>query len=353
MKQGVPVTPDRFSADPPKWVEEVAGSIPIAGAAQRYGISQANDGFVRGGINQALGVIGDKLPNGVKGTDAMKYLHGAFDATYDKARQGMHFEVDNQFSNEIGDVLNRAKSSPVLSADHVARLDKVRTSLGEQLAATGGQLGGNDLKKVGSDLQRHAVKLGAGNNSASDQELGHFIGDMADALDAGARRSPKTSPDAAALMDRADRGYAYLVRLENAAKQRGGEAGTFSANQLDRAVQRGDKTARNHAYSSGDALFQKYANAGLAVLPNKVPNSGTAERAGFIGLLGGGASFAPGVAAFGALGALPYAPIVSDAVRAALVNRNPAMLKAGMGVRKLAAPAGSALGLLAAGNSGR
>ena len=343
----VPLTPGQIAGGAGKWAEEVQSSIPVAGLAQKAGQARALEGFNRGGINKALAYLGDKLPMGVKGTDAMQHMQGAFNAAYDKARAGMHFEIDNEFANAIGNTVAEAKASPVMTADALGRLQKVQADIGQRLAKTGGALNGDALKKIISDYKANAVKLGAGNNSATDQALGGYIGDIVDHIDEAARRNPNTDPAAVRLMDKADEGYAYAVRLEEAARMRGGESGSFTATQLDRAVQKSDKTARNRAYLRGDALFQNYAKAGQAVLPNRVPNSGTPERAAYMAMLGGGFHFAPGLAAAGLLGAIPYAPGAEAVARSAMTRRPAGVIKAGLLASKLAAPAGSGAGLLA------
>jgi len=59
-------------------------------------------------------------------------------------------------------------------------------------------------------------------------------------------------------------------------------------------VRAGDQTTRRRGYAAGNALGQDLADAGRAVLPSKIPDSGTAGR-GFIGLaLGGGSALAGG-----------------------------------------------------------
>jgi hypothetical protein len=103
-----------------------------------------------------------------------------------------------------------------------------------------------------------------------------------------------------------DRGYAKLVRLEDASKRAGGEAATFTPDQYNSAVKSGDSSVRNRNYLSGDALNSEIAASGLH-LRDMVSNSGTVDRYAPLALAGGIGWAEPkallGIAGYGALNA--------------------------------------------------
>jgi hypothetical protein len=188
-----------------------------------------------------------------------------------------------------------------------------------------GYLSGKAYKEAQSALGKRIRALR--NSPSADQELAGALEDFSAIMDATARRSSR--PEAVALLDAADRGYAKLVRVQAAANS-AGEAGRFTPSQFANAVrnQAGGKAARSQAYLRGDALMQEYADAGLR-LNDKLPNSGTADR----GLVAGAATGVAGtinptlLAVPGAL-SVPYLPGVRTATNALLAPRSGATIKA-------------------------
>jgi hypothetical protein len=79
---------------------------------------------------------------------------------------------------------------------------------------------------------------------------------------------------------------------------------------LHRAVKAGDRTKDNRAFSEGEALFQDLTSAGKSVMPNKIPDSGTAGRMfsnmfslqGATSTLGGAAASIPALALYSKTG---------------------------------------------------
>jgi len=332
--EGVDIMPGQAIGQTGKRLEEKAMSMPLLGDAIRARSGKQLEQFNRAGINRALSPLGAKLPKGVSGQDAMRFMQGHFDDAYDAARSGMVFQADNAFNANVDNLLASAAENPLLKQEQVQALNGVIGNLRTRGLANGEPMTGDVFKKTVSQLKAQASKAMGGNNPADMQELGKYLSELVDHIDEAARANPATNPAAAALMDKADEGYAMAVRLENAARQRGGETGMFTANQLDSAVQKADKTARNRAYLRGDALMQDLATAGKQVLAPKVPNSGTADRllvnAGTMGPLG---MFSPAsLAAYGSI--LPaYIP--------GLLTKRPGWsIGAGKAASKLAAPLG-------------
>jgi hypothetical protein len=175
---------------------------------------------------------------------------------------------------------------------------------------------GEAYKMAVSDLKKRIAQNRKG-LMADDHALADVLEGVQGALDAAARRH--SNPDAVALLDAADAGYAKLVRIEEAAQRKGGDAGTFSPSGFDSSVQKTSGGVRSKAYLRGDALMQDYAAAGRS-LEDKLPNSGTADR----GLTVAGLSLAGMFAPVGAA----YAPGVRKIVSGAMAPTNNGTAKA-------------------------
>lgn len=344
--EGVDIMPGQAIGPGMKALEEKAMSAPLVGDAIRRRALQQQGQLNRAGINRALRPLGVTLPAGKSGADAMGFMQKSFDDAYDAARSGMVFQADANFTSNVDDLLARAQNSPLLSQDHVNRLARVVDDLRKRRISPDGAMSGDVYKKTLSSLKADAAKLMAGNNSADNQALGGYMRELVDHIDEAARSNPMSDPAAVALMDKADEGYAMAVRIEDAARRRGGEPGTFTANQLDAAVQKADKSARSRAYLRGDALMQDLSSAARNVMAPSVPDSGTAGRMLLNGaVLGGGAYISPASLAAAGLASAPYL------VPGLLTRRPDIALRAGQGARKIAAPAGAfGAGFLAGGN---
>lgn len=340
MDEGVALTPGQRLGGVAKRVEDTLSSVPVLGAGINSARSRGLTQFNRAAVNRALKPLGKTAPLDVKGADLMRFGQQAFDEAYTKARAGMVLQADDALGEGIAALRGKAATGE-LSDAAASRLNKIIDSQVERrLIAGNGVMDGSTLKTVISDLKKQQSKLIAGVATGEERELGDAIGELVNHLDEAARRNPASDKAAIALMDKADEGYAQFVRVESAAKMRGGEPGTFSASQFDSAVQRSDKTARNRAYLRGDALMQDLANAGNDLLPNKMPNSGTTDRALLAALAAGSpVGGAPGMLAAGAA-TLPYLPGIDQATLALLTKRPGAMRKLGDILPKYAAPAG-------------
>jgi hypothetical protein len=337
---GVRPTPGQRAGGIVNATEEALGSLPIVGGAVRGARQGARDQFERGAFNEALKEIGRELPKEVKlGTAPHRIAQQAFSEAYAKARNGMRFLRDPQFDQEyqqlVGDIA--AGGLEETSADRFLQI--VKNQVDRRLV--NGRMTGKSYKEAQSALGKRARALR--NSPSGDHELAGALEDFSALLDEGARRA--SPPEAVAALDAADLGYAKLVRIEEAAKG-AGEAGRFTPNQFDRAVQNaaGGRAARSKAYLRGDALMQEYATAGRQLM-DRVPNSGTADRQMLAGAMVGttGGLISPAVAAAPIAATLPYLPGVRGVTNALMAPRESQSLNSvGNALLGLSGPAGAA-----------
>lgn len=303
--------------------EEALQSVPIVGSAIRGAREGARDQFQSGAFNQALAEIGETLPKGMKpGTDPHKFAQEAFGRVYDRARSGMTMAADAELKNDLG---NLAGDISTLGPQAQAKLKAiVANSINSKLA--GGQLAGDAYKRAVSDLGKHTARLRK-SAMGEDQALADVLDGVRDAMDASARRN--SSPEAVELLDAADAGYAKLVVIEDAARRRGGDDGTFTPTQFNAAVQNTSGGVRSKRFLRGDAQMQDYARQGMS-LADRMPNSGTTDRANTIGLVGAGAAGYLEPSVLGILGAIggAYAPGVRKVTTGAMAPSTSGTAKA-------------------------
>lgn len=316
---GVKLTPGQAMGGAFNRAEAKLQALPVVGDMIRSGRRRSIETFNDAAFNEALAPIGANLPKGTRGTKAHAFAQQRFDEAYDDARSGMRLEIDDQLRADMTDLAQRVAGGE-LAEPSARRLQAViKNTLDRRL--TSGGTDGDGYKKIVSELGRVARKSRQG-----DPEFSAAVTDLQSIIDAAARRV--SDPEAVAKLAKADEGYAKFVRIEGAAARAGGGPGTFTPAQFSREVQKQSGSVRSREYLRGDAMMQDLADAGLDVLPENIPDSGTPERLALnLGVLGGGAAISPvGAATYGALG-VPYAPGVRDAVTYALIGRRPAAIE--------------------------
>lgn len=318
--------------------EEALQSVPVVGSAIRGARQEARDQFQIGGFNDALKEIGEELPKGMKpGNDPHKLAQAAFNRVYDQARSGMRMVADEEMANDLGQLAPDIDTLSDFGKNRVKLI--IDRSLNRHLREGSSELDGAAYKAAVSDLGKHIARFRKSTN-AEEQQMGDVLQGVQDAVNGAARRS--SDPDAVALLDAADAGYAKLVRIEEASARRGGDSGTFSPAQLESSVQKTSGGVRSRAYLRGDALMQDYAKAGRG-LEDKLSNSGTTDRA-MVGMAAtGGLGTATGVGAvspvfLGVLGAIgaAYAPGVRRVVKGAMAPPGPLRKAIGQQLEKRA-----------------
>jgi hypothetical protein len=325
-------------------LEEKMQSLPFVGDAIHGTRQRARDQFQTGLFNDALGEIGQKLPNGMgPGHAPHAYAQSAFNKAYDAAKANMSAAADQGFGEDLGAL---QQSVGQLAEGSQRRFGQIWK---DQVARrfTNGQLSGEAYKQATSQIEKAVSRIRK--NPSGDGELADALEQAGAALRASAIRN--SSPEAVATLDSVDRGYAKLVRLEDASKRAGGEAATFTPDQYNSAVKSGDSTVRNRNYLAGDALNSDIAASGLH-LRDMVSNSGTVDRYAPLALAGGlGWAEPKSLLAIGGYGLL-NAPGIRNLTTSLLAPRGPMSREVADLLRKrLAGPAGTAgaaggLGLL-------
>lgn len=293
-REGVDLTPGQMVSEVPviggmlRSLEEGASSIPFAGAPIAGARQQSVETFNRAAVNRALAPIGGKLPKKVQpGYDAVEYAQNALGEAYDAVLPRVTARLDETMYDDLGRILNR--SAEEMDEPKLRQLTNiVQNRVFRGIEEADGVISGEQFKRIESELGALAREQQNALDPAN-KALGRAIEDVRGAVrDVIARQNP----DEAQTIQNINRGYANLVRVEDAAGSSAAQAtgGVFSPVQLGAATKRGSSRSQS---ARGGALLQDLSSAGRDIIPSRVGDSGTATRGAVTGLLAGAASGVP------------------------------------------------------------
>ena len=297
MAEGVELTPGQVAGGMAKRIEDASTSIPIMGGQVAQAQQRAVESFNRAAINRGLGEIGEKLPDGMVGREAIEYAGKKIGDAYDPLLARMTLRADQQFIADSTALAQNAQAA--LAPERAQQLANImQTKLGRHMSGQG-TMTGQKFKLADSELGRLARQFSS-SADADQRMLGETIRDMQSVMrDALARSNPRLAPE----LRKIDKAFATNLRVERAAASVAATDGVFTPAQLQNAVKALDSSGRKRQFARGNALLQDLADAGKEVLPSAVGNSGTADRAGLMamgGALATGQWWAPMAAGVGA-----------------------------------------------------
>lgn len=312
--EGVQLTPGQGVGGLLKALEDKATSVPIVGdiinAARRRGVEDFN----RAAIARAS--VPGKTVDDI-GREGVQDLRQNLKQAYDDLLPKLNFKVDAQFVDDLSNLRQMAELLPKKSGMHGKEINQFEEILNKQLIkrmTPQGNMSGETLKAAESEIGRLAKGYKA-DPSFDNRQLGDALSELQNIIRQNLTRN---NPDQSAALKNINAAYANFKRIQRAASGVGAEDGIFTPAQLKNAAKAMDRSKDKRAFSEGTAVLQDLAEAGQAVLPSKVPDSGTAGRLmGNLFSLSGLASTAAGAA--GALPALvAYSPTGSRAIQAAV-----------------------------------
>lgn len=345
--EDVPLTVGQMAGGAAKRIEDASTSIPILGDAIRTAQRRGYEGFNRAAINRSMAPLNQQLPANIgSGRDAIAYASSAVDDAYDKAAQGQTIALDPQF---VQDAQAAQAQVPPSMGPRYQQL--IQSQIGDRLGP-GATLSDSDFIDAKAGLNA-AIKRYAGAGDPDTVDLLGALGDLKASLHGALSRA---APSAADQLQRADAAFSNLATVQNASGSLGSEGGMFTPAQLLGAVKASDTSARKNAFARGGVQMQDLADNAKAVLPSKVPDSGTALRylvSELPILLGVGSeshvlpmgAAAPAMIGGGLLGSLYTKP--GQAIAQAAMMRRPSWSPAVRGLLNLGSgPATAAGGLL-------
>lgn len=282
--------------------EEKLQSVPIMGDMISRARRGANSQFEKAAFDRALKPIGQELPKGVTGRDAVALVETTLGDKYDEVLTKIGaVKPDAAFTSKIADLKDMVNSAGMPKAAK-QKFDFVLQEL-KEATSKGGVITSDAYKMLESSLSTKAKKL-AGSQDIYDDKIGTAVTQLkAELQDMLKRQAGAHAEDLRAV----NAGWANFKRVQNAAGKLGADEGNFSPAQFQNSVRALDKSKDKGAFARGTALGQDLGDAGKKVLGSKVPDSGTPGRLMMSGLTAGGAGMAinpvipAGLAAGGAL----------------------------------------------------
>ena len=334
---GVELTPGQVIGGTTRKIEDQLASYPLGiDAARRRGI----ESFNRAVANEVLEPIGKRVPRDAPvGRELVESVERNINSAYkDALRQIPPLHRDAKFETDLVNKAIRSLDAP----DAQQRLDnilanRVFSRLKEDTIHP------KTFQRIAIDLKEKA-RAYRGHSDDAFREIAEVLDNTRNVFEDLARRQ---APDAAQRLQAANAAYARFVRMQTAAGMQGATDGVFSPAHFSYAVRHADPSLRHSAYAGGNALMQDLSDAARAVLPQTVPDSGTAGRTAAAAALGaattGGIPIGP-LAAFLASRTLYSRPINQAIVNTMLATRPPAVVAAGEAVRRMGAPVAVPLG---------
>ena len=319
MKEGVVPTAGQILGGGYKRAEEALSSVPIIGDFIKGAQGRAMADVNRVAFNRALTPIGEKLPDGVVGREAVQFVSEKLDDAYGKLLPKMTVLQDVPFADQITALKNNVNKGAINSASKQFFNnwidENVLNKFQGQRAVTG-----ETLKGIQSDLRTKIDELSA--STVNDERV--IANALKEAQDQVRQLVTRSNPQYAKELKAIDTGYANFKRVERAAASLGAEEGIFSPAQLQNAIKAMDKSKDKGQFAQGGALMQDLSESAKTALGNKVPDSGTPYRSMMAALAasgGAGAMGMPGVAAALIASPLLYSQTGQNMLAAILTKR--------------------------------
>jgi hypothetical protein len=321
VQSGVNLTPGQLMGGALRNIEDKLTSVPILGDAINYARKKGYEEFNKAAYKQVLEPIGGKVPN-VTGREGVEAVEKQLNNAYDKILPNITFKATPEFNANISNLRSMVsqKLDPALVKRFNYEIDNV---IGSKLAPKTGMMDGIAFKEAESELGKLASQFKS-SSVMSERDLGNAFAqaqaELRNSLNAN-------NPQAQAQLGNINKAWANFTRLQTAGSK-ANTAEMFTPAQLAQAVRQMDTSVRKGAVSRGNALMQDLSDAGVNILPSKVPDSGTAGRIALGALLGGGGGYAAEqglispeyLAGAGAL-TLPYLPGGRQALTTMMTKR--------------------------------
>jgi len=315
VQSGVNLTPGQIMGGALRNIEDKLTSVPLLGDAINYSRRKGVEEFNKAAYKQVLEPIGGKVPN-VTGREGVEAVEKQLNNAYDKILPNIVFKATPEFNANISNLRGMVsqKLDPALAKRFNYEIDNVIAS---KLAPKTGMMDGMAFKEAESELGQLAKQF-KNSGVVSERDLGNAFAqaqaELRNALNA-------TNPQAKAELSNINKAWANFTRLQTAGSK-ANTAEMFTPAQLAQAVRQMDTSTRKGAVSRGSALMQDLSDAGVNVLPSRIPDSGTAGRLMLGGGALGGANYVSPELAIGA-GALtlPYLPGGRQAMTTMLAKR--------------------------------
>lgn len=283
--------------------------------------------FNRDNANRALAYIGKKVPKRLKsGLEITDTVHKELSTAYDDIKPAIGGSADGTFDTAITAIKASATTS-----EKKAMYQEIADAVNLFKDPTTGHYTGQGYKDA-SERLRYLVKQWS--------TKGAMQGDVAaDDMARAAEQARKNmqlmiqrhTPEAGQRLKQIERGWAHLVRIENASNRALKDEGVYTPGQYLEGIKQLDTSARKNATARGRGFDQPFAMASEKVLGSKgVPTLSLGERLRFATIMGGSAAAMAhdpkAIAIVSALSYGLYGPRAKQITRSILLGKRPTAL---------------------------
>jgi len=279
-KAGVRMSVGQMLGGTAKSVEDRLAGFPIVGGIINSQRKNGLEDFQRAAFNRAVEPIGGNVGNIAE--QGINQAQGAVSDAYGNALNGVMVQTDPAFKQEMRNVINQTAQRPRVGGELVSSMNDIASPM----FGPGGTLRGTDAQNVFQGLEQ----LKSGYRRAGDPLYATQIAPSVDAykgqIEGLLQRQAPGVMDDLLKANAANRNVSVLNDAVIAARNKGGQftpAQLMNASKANTVAFSGKRMA-----ASGNGPMFDLARAGNDVLPNQVPDSGTAGRLALYGLLGGG-----------------------------------------------------------------
>lgn len=259
---------------------------------------------------------------------------------YNKALNGVSIVPDQQLLADIASARAAGSAVPGLGENFNYLMKNQLDPL-----MSGPSISGEQVQDALRQIRNRKTAFGKMDGSGANPMAGDTVAALQAVEDALLGSVQRQSPSTIPALNEANRLYAMKKTLEDAVLRANANGGIFSPAQLGAAsIANAKKFGGKAAAAEGKRPFFDLERAGQEVLPQKVPNSGTVDRALVAAMLpaavgGTGAGFGlidPSTAALIASLSLPFTKVGQKATVAAISKRSPGAIAMGQGLKKKA-----------------
>ena len=310
LEQGVDLTSGQKMGGMLKRLEDKLTSYPMVGGMIENARKGGIESFDKAAFKRVLEPIGGKVPD-VAGREGMEIVENQVKHTYNNLLPKLNFKATPEFNANMSQLRDMAQNLPYdLGKTFNYDIDNI---IAKRMSKNG-TIDGVDFKKVEEDLSKVAKKYLSPNATASENGLGEAY---KQALVNLRTTLSENNPQYAKELSDVNKSFANLSVVRKAASMANTQD-MFTPSQLANAVKAADTSAGKNRTAQGKALMQDLTDAGVSVLPSKVPDSGTASRlnVGPMGIAIGAGSYIPYAALQAAMFKRPeFMNKIADALR--------------------------------------
>jgi hypothetical protein len=321
-KEGIRLTPGQAFGGSAKALEESSTSIPFFNQWVKGAQKQSMTDFNVSVMNKALKPIGESLEKGATGYKAVLDAGNKISSKYDEILPKMKLEPNQELISNLDNIIAK-NSNGEISPDQLTQLTQyingVKSKIGNKTVE------GEKVKLIANDLREVAGNYRGA--SGTDKMYGDAVYDVEKVFK---NNLQKQNPEYASKLKNVDESYATFVRVQDAVRSaaKKGTEPIFSPTQLLASIEKMDTSLRKGAISKEQGLLQEFANKGVDVMGNVVPDSGTAGRLGVLGALtAAGSAINPKVAIPAGLLSALYTDAGQKYLMPLLLKERPEFLK--------------------------